>query len=229
MSEIENHVYTSSPLYLFIVMNEYNKNNHTLSDIHYTCLIQFGTILTCWLKFNAETWDVQQICWQPIVNKHLRSRDYWQVMLAQSDTVTATDVCHSWFTVSYVKKKKCKHQWVYDLKKCFKKTWLSTNTCLYVCMHTQDAVRISRGMKSTFVAVLLDALILFDLRCISHLSMWIQLLLSNSWMKSHLSLYFALPLHYMESAVIKLALLQWELQCLFFLSNKCIYCNLRCL
>lgn len=43
--------------------------------------------------------------------------------------------------------------------------------CMYVCMHTQDAVRISRGMKSTFVAVLLDALILFDLRCISHLSM----------------------------------------------------------
>lgn len=60
VSEIENHVYTYiyiyiCLLYLFIVMNEYNKNNHTLSDIHYTCLIQFGTILTCWLKFNAET------------------------------------------------------------------------------------------------------------------------------------------------------------------------------
>lgn len=31
------------------------------------------------------------------------------------------------------------------------------HACMYVCMYTQDAVRISQGMKSTFVAVLLDA------------------------------------------------------------------------
>lgn len=48
-------LYAASLFYGVIVSDEYKTLIVVLSDTHYTCLTQFGTMLTWWLAFHAET------------------------------------------------------------------------------------------------------------------------------------------------------------------------------